>query len=167
MRWGTVARLAAIPVIISALLGAEQGGCNSTTGSVNGGQGGQAEQPQGKTYGQVIGGRCTQRVAEAYASGGRVWGYADATCREAVLNHSLTVILDKRGPGGGWDEVSRNSNHLSPGKGALKKVETSVSCQPGFYRVRMKATVEALKDPDGPDSGGAETPGAVVSKEQC
>lgn len=29
-------------------------------------------------------------------AGGRVWAYGDATCREAVLNHSLTTILDKR-----------------------------------------------------------------------
>ncbi|MFI5987649.1 hypothetical protein ACIBEA_43175 [Streptomyces sp. NPDC051555] len=146
---------ASVALAILVTTGAEEAGCAPPADdkvTTTGDRGGKA---------------CLHTISAPYVNRGRVRGEAVATCFEAVLRHNLTVTLEKKGPGG-WTEIQRVTNDKAPGKGSPKRVEVAAGCEPGAYRTRYYATVEALKEPDGQaDKGGAFSPTTVVMKEQC
>ncbi|MEU1073635.1 MULTISPECIES: hypothetical protein [unclassified Streptomyces] len=149
----------AAAVALTVTLAAEDSGCSSSSSGTS---------DKGVTYsGNVLLGRCSQRISEPYVTGGRITGYADAVCRAAVLRHELTVIVDKRTINGSWAEQRRAAYRATAGINVTKKATVAIGCVPGFYRTRITASVEMLSDKNGGDSGQAHTSGVAVNKEQC
>lgn len=118
-----------------------------TAGAVSSGCAPPTDDNRPKVEGSVIGGRCTQRLtAYPYILTGQIKAYADAICREAVKEHSLTVIIQQRNTAGEWVEVNKESNHVAPALGTQKDVTVTIACKPGVYRAKMDAKVETVKD---------------------
>ncbi|MEV6680725.1 hypothetical protein AB0N09_28245 [Streptomyces erythrochromogenes] len=147
--------VAAVALTVLVTTGAEEAGCAPPADdkvTTTGDRGGKA---------------CLHTISAPYVNRGRIRGEAVATCFEAVLRHNFTVTVEKKGPGG-WTEIQRVTNDKAPAKSVPKRVEVTAGCEPGAYRTRYYATVEALKEPDGQaDKGGAFSPTVVVTKEQC
>ncbi|MFJ4777393.1 hypothetical protein [Streptomyces sp. NPDC088762] len=152
------ATLAGIALAVLVTTGAESSGCAP-----------QADDNRPKVEGSVIGGRCTQRLtAYPYILAGQIKAYADSICREAVKEHSLTVIIQQRNTAGAWVEVGKASNHVSPALGVQKDVTVTIACKPGVYRAKMDATVETVKDRGAaPGHATITTEAKTYSAEDC
>ncbi|WP_327358087.1 hypothetical protein [Streptomyces sp. NBC_01304] len=152
-------QLVAIPALTLALLGAE-GGCGSEEST-----------PDGVTIrGNVLLGRCSHRISAPYVDqqDGKIRGYADVKCREAVIRHTMTIGIQRRNANGAWIQQGNMTYPNAPALNALKKGTVGIACVPGVYRTTLKAFAQLVKEPDGKgDSGESESPSVTVAAKDC